>query len=240
MSFAHQRVKCVKTDVMHMMPLFYALIPAAGSGSRMGAAIPKQYSYLHGRQVIDHSVATFLIQPWIEQVYVVVSPEDTHFHAEDRRVTRLPVGGLTRRDTVLNGLQALTEKLRPDDWVLVHDAARPGLTPELLQRLFDECCHDPVGGLLAVPVADTLKKADDQGRAVGTIPRTGLWAAQTPQMFRYALLCEALQHLPSATDESSAIEALGFHPRLVMGDARNFKLTYPHDLQRAQQGMEPA
>jgi 2-C-methyl-D-erythritol 4-phosphate cytidylyltransferase len=94
--------------------------------------------------------------------------------------------------------------------------------------------------LLAVPVADTLKKADDQGRAVGTIPRTGLWAAQTPQMFRYAMLLEALQQLPSATDESSAIEALGFHPRLVMGDARNFKLTYPHDLQRAQQGMEPA
>ncbi|MFN8917164.1 MAG: 2-C-methyl-D-erythritol 4-phosphate cytidylyltransferase [Burkholderiales bacterium] len=228
-----------KTDATFMTPLFYALIPAAGSGSRMGAAAPKQYSLLHGRQVIEHSVTTFLTRPWIEQVYVLVSPEDTHFHAGDRRVTRLPVGGLTRRDTVLNGLTALSEKLRPDDWVLVHDAARPSLTPELLQRLFEECCHDTVGGLLALPVADTLKKADDQGRAVGTIPRTGLWAAQTPQMFRYGLLCEALQHLPSATDESSAIEALGFHPRLIMGEAGNFKLTYPQDWQRAEREIKP-
>jgi 2-C-methyl-D-erythritol 4-phosphate cytidylyltransferase len=121
----------------------------------------------------------------------------------------------------------------------VHDAARPGLAPELLQRLLQDCRDDEVGGLLALPVADTLKQADQHGRVETTISRTGLWAAQTPQMFRYGMLLQALLATPLATDESSAMEALGFRPKLVLGDARNFKLTYPHDLQRAQQGIAP-
>lgn len=222
-----------------MTTQFYALIPAAGTGSRMGGEVPKQYARLHGRQVIEHSLATLLAQPLIQHVFVIVSPEDDNFIARDERVTRLPLGGPSRRDTVLNALQALSDRCMPDDWILVHDAARPGLAPELLQRLLDECRDDEVGGLLAVPVADTLKRADQQGRVETTMARTGLWAAQTPQMFRYAMLQEALLRTPLATDESSAMEALGYRPRLVLGDARNFKLTYPHDLQRAEQGIEP-
>jgi 2-C-methyl-D-erythritol 4-phosphate cytidylyltransferase len=220
-------------------PCFYALITAAGIGSRMGEAVPKQYAKLHDRQVIDYSLDIFLSQHWIKQVFVVVLPEDNYFTSGNRRVTRLPLGGDTRRDTVLNALQALADRLQADDWVLVHDAARPGLTSDILQRLRDECSDDAVGGLLALPLADTLKKVDEQGRVLSTISRTGLWAAQTPQMFRYDMLRKALQQTPTATDESSAIEALGLRPRLVLGDARNFKLTYPHDLQRAQQWIEP-
>jgi 2-C-methyl-D-erythritol 4-phosphate cytidylyltransferase len=224
---------------MVMTTQFYALIPAAGTGTRMGAAVPKQYAHLHGRQVIEHSLTTFLAQALIQHVFVIVSPDDDTFTACDARVTRLAVGGQSRRDTVLNGLQALADKCMPHDWVLVHDAARPGLAPELLQRLLQECRDDEVGGLLAVPVADTLKQADQHGRVETTISRTGLWAAQTPQMFRYGMLLQALLGTPLATDESSAMEALGYRPKLVLGDARNFKLTYPHDLQRAEQGIAP-
>jgi 2-C-methyl-D-erythritol 4-phosphate cytidylyltransferase len=221
-----------------MTASFYALIPAAGTGSRLGAEVPKQYTSLRGRQVVEHSLAPFLVQPLIQQVFVVVAPEDDQFSLQHPRVTRLALGGQSRRDTVWNALKALRSTLDADDWVLVHDAARPGLSTEMLQRLIDACQNDEVGGLLALPVPDTLKKADAQGRVEHTIARTALWLAQTPQMFRYARLCEALQRLPSATDESSAIEALGLQPRLVLGDARNFKITYPQDLVHAEHWLE--
>jgi 2-C-methyl-D-erythritol 4-phosphate cytidylyltransferase len=141
-------------------------------------------------------------------------------------------GGEKRSDTVLNGL--IASELEPDDWVLVHDAARPCLNQAHLTRLIAELRDDAVGGILAVPVADTLKLADDKGRIARTEERAGLWQAQTPQMFRAGLLTQALQASPQVTDEAAAIEALGLHPKLVLGEPTNFKVTYPQDMLLAE------
>jgi 2-C-methyl-D-erythritol 4-phosphate cytidylyltransferase len=135
---------------------------------------------------------------------------------------------------VLNGLRALRGQLRDDDWILVHDAARPGLTTALIDRLVNDLHDDAVGGLLALPVVDTLKRSDAERRAQATVSREGLWAAQTPQMFSYELLCRALTQATDVTDEASAIEALGLRPKLVEGSPRNFKVTLPHDVALAE------
>jgi 2-C-methyl-D-erythritol 4-phosphate cytidylyltransferase len=211
----------------------YVLIPAAGSGSRMGSELPKQYLPLLGKPLIHHTLSVFCAHPAIDKVYVVISPEDDLWQSElDCAVLRC--GGNTRAATVLNGLQAMDAA--SDDWVLVHDAARPCITAELLDRLFDALCDDPVGGLLAVPVADTLKRADAADRVVATESRTGLWQAQTPQMFRHGLLKRALEALGTdkPTDEAQAVEHLGFAPKLVPGNASNLKVTYPQDLELAE------
>ena len=143
-------------------------------------------------------------------------------------------GGATRAESVVNGLMATASLLADDDWVLVHDAARPCLSQEMLAALCAELADDPVGGLLAVPVADTLKHADAQQRIVATLSRDGLWQAQTPQMFRYGLLCKVLAGNFAVTDEAGAIEASGLKPRLVRADASNLKVTYPADLRLAE------
>ena len=154
------------------------------------------------------------------------------------RVTLLYHGGATRKQSVLNGLLAMRAQLADDDWVLVHDAARPGLTPALVERLIGEVQSDTVGGLLALPVVDTLKRGDADGRSEATISRDGLWAAQTPQMFRYALLQRALEQASEVTDEASAVEALGLRPKLVEGSPRNFKITLPHDVTLAEMHLK--
>ena len=207
----------------------------------MGLANPKQYQALAGKRVIDWTVQAFQSCPRITHTYVLVSPDDTTHYQAHERLTVLRCGGATRRDSVLNALENLSPKLHEQDWVLVHDAARPGINATLLNRLIDGCEHDDVGGLLALPVADTLKRAiksaspaDKEARVETTLPREHLWAAQTPQMFRYALLRQALQQHPTATDEASAVEALGLQPRLVLGHARNLKITYPSDLALAE------
>ena len=223
------------------MPKNYVLIPAAGSGSRMASEFPKQYLPLLGRPLIHHTLAVFCAHPAVTQTVVVIGPDDRLWDGYDwsslgGRIRVLRCGGDTRAATVLNGLQALYGELDNDDWVMVHDAVRPCMTMELLDRLMSELAQDQVGGLLAVPVADTLKRADAAGRVVGTESRTGLWQAQTPQMFRYGVLKQALEtagtDLP--TDEAQAVEALGLAPRLVMGDVRNLKVTYPRDLALAE------
>src|SRR5512142_3391214 len=178
------------------MPEFYALVPAAGSGSRMGSELPKQYLDLAGRPMIYHALATLCACPDIATVFVVLAPGDEHFKRYDwshcgDKLEPLYCGGVTRAESVANGLMA--SELEPDDWVLVHDAARPCLTQAQLARLIGELRDDEVGGILAVPVADTLKRADDAGRIERTEARTGLWQAQTPQMFRAGLLAQALQ-----------------------------------------------
>lgn len=154
------------------------------------------------------------------------------------KVTVLPVGGATRQASVSNGLAAIAEKVSPNDWVLVHDAARPGLTVTLTERLIAALSADEVGGLLALQVVDTLKRADNGGRVAQTLSRQGMWMAQTPQMFRAGLLREALDHADAlgveVTDESSAIEALGLAPKLVEGAACNFKVTLPRDIALAE------
>ena len=219
------------------MPRYHVLIPAAGSGARVGQARPKQYLELAGRAVIAHTVGCFALEPRIANVFVVVAPGDPYFASacaagENARVEALHCGGATRAASVYNGLIAARDAIEGDDWVLVHDAARPCLTATALERLIAEVGDDEAGGLLALPVADTLKRADDAGRVAATEARAGLWQAQTPQMFRYELLVEALRRAgpDGVTDEAGAIERMGFKPRLVMGDPRNFKITDPEDL----------
>jgi 2-C-methyl-D-erythritol 4-phosphate cytidylyltransferase len=222
---------------------FYALIPAAGSGSRMGGSIEKQYMPLNAVPMIAHAMMVLAREPRITRLFVVLSPTDKRWNnyawqGWEERIEVLRCGGATRAQTVLNGLDAIARISAPDDWVLVHDAARPCLPDELLGKLLDEVADDPVGGLLAVPVADTLKRAAvDTGsgpRAEATVPRAGLWQAQTPQMFRYGTLVQALRAAGSdMTDEASAIEKMGLQPRLVESDSRNLKVTYPQDLELA-------
>jgi 2-C-methyl-D-erythritol 4-phosphate cytidylyltransferase len=222
-------------------PRYFALIPAAGVGARMGTDCPKQYLPLAGKLMLVHVLDTFASSSAIAHVYVVVSVEDGYIdealagakHLADR-VTVIHKGGATRHQSVLNGLKAMRDEVGDADWVLVHDAARPGLTEELIARLVAAVGDDPVGGLLALPVVDTLKRGDAEDRAQATVPREQLWAAQTPQMFRYALLRRALEQAAAVTDEASAIEAIGLRPKLVEGSPRNFKVTLPHDVALAE------
>lgn len=222
---------------------FYAMIPAAGSGSRMGGAIAKQYMDLNSVPMIAYAMMVLAREPRIARIFVVLSPTDKRWNnyewqGWEERIEVLRCGGATRAETVLNGLQAMAGVCAADDWVLVHDAARPCLPDEMLGKLLDEVADDPVGGLLAVPVADTLKRAAADTasgtRAEATVPRAGLWQAQTPQMFRHGTLTEALRAAGNdMTDEASAIEQLGLQPRLVESDSRNLKVTYPQDLELA-------
>lgn len=220
------------------MPRHLALVPAAGSGARFGSEVPKQYLELLGRPLIFHTLAALCRCERIDQVWVVLSPGDEWWESYDwaglgGKLHAVFCGGATRAESVSNGLAAISDVLTGDDWVLVHDAARPCLSQDMLASLCDELADDPVGGLLAVPVADTLKRADAQQRVCATEPRDGLWQAQTPQMFRYALLRKALDGNVAVTDEASAIEATGLKPRLVRADATNLKVTFPADLHLA-------
>ena len=223
------------------MPQYIALVPAAGSGTRMGAETPKQYLEIGGRPLLYHAVRQLAANPIIERVLVVLAPGDRRFSAirwegiEDR-IEPLYCGGAERCATVFNGLLAARDAVEGDDWVLVHDAARPCVTAAALQRLIDEVGEDEAGGLLALPVADTLKRANGEDRIATTVSRESLWQAQTPQMFRYGLLLEALRRTAKdpVTDEAGAIERIGLKPRLVMGEARNLKITYPEDLELAR------
>ena len=217
------------------MPRYFAIVPAAGSGSRFGAEKPKQYLSLLGRPLIFHTLAALVACPQIERVWVVLSPDDPYWLQHDwselgAKLETVRCGGETRAESVTNGLRAAAMVAADDDWVLVHDAARPCLSGEMLATLFADLADDPVGGILAVPVADTLKRADAEQRVVATEPRDGLWQAQTPQMFRYSRLLEALKSCAAVTDEAGAIEALGLRPKLVRADTTNLKVTYPADL----------
>lgn len=217
---------------------FTAIVPAAGLGTRLGDARPKQYLDLHGRPMIHHALAALARVPRISRIFAVLSPGDQHWdqfdwRELDGRLHVLRCGGTQRGETVLNALDHLAATLAPHDWVLVHDAARPCLQSELVEQFLDELEHDPIGGLLALPVADTLKEGDAGQRVTRTVPREGLWRAQTPQMFRHGMLREAMRRLPGATDEAQAIEALGHQARLVVGDSANLKVTYASDLKLA-------
>ena len=217
------------------MPRYYAIVPAAGSGSRFGAEKPKQYLDLLGRPLLYHTWAALVGCPEIDRVWVVLAPDDAWWGRYDwselgAKLETLRCGGATRADSVGNGLQAAAMVAADDDWVLVHDAARPCLSAAMLSALFSELANDPVGGILAVPVADTLKRADREQRVAATESRDGLWQAQTPQMFRYGRLLEALEKCREVTDEAGAVEALGLKPKLVRSDSTNLKVTYPADL----------
>jgi 2-C-methyl-D-erythritol 4-phosphate cytidylyltransferase len=230
-------VKIAEIKEFSMPAKAYALIPAAGSGSRVGAALPKQYLEIAGRPLLYHSLCALARHPRIEQVFVVLPQRDDRFARCDwrefgARIEPLYCGGETRAASVFNGLLAARDTVDGSDWVLVHDAARPCLCRDEIDRLFGEIDDDETGGLLAVPVADTLKRANREARVAATEPRDGLWLAQTPQMFRYRLLIAALRAADPAvaTDEARAIEGLGLKPKLVMGSTSNIKVTFPEDL----------
>ena len=218
------------------MAKFHVIIPAAGSGSRMATVLPKQYVSLLDRPMIAWTLDTFLACERIASVHLALSPDDHHWQAHQIHHPKLSIlhcGGETRAVTVLNALKGLD--VDDADWVLVHDAARPGLTHELLDHLLDEVQDDEVGGLLAIPVSDTLKRADAKLRVARTESRDGLWQAQTPQMFRYGILKDAFTKAGGKpTDEAEAVEALGFSPKLVTGQLRNLKITYSQDLALAE------
>jgi len=218
----------------------FALVPCAGVGERAGLGLPKQYARIAGRTLAAHTLAALARVPRLQATLVVLAPGDAQFEMPDAvtdaaRLWVAACGGATRAATVANGLAELQRcGAADDDWVLVHDAARCLLQPAWVDRLIDACRDDAVGGLLALPLSDTLKQAED-GRVQRTLPRGDKWAAQTPQMFRLGLLRQALQAAgPAVTDEASAIEALGHRPRLVPGELENFKITWPQDLALAE------
>jgi len=222
---------------------YYALIPAAGSGTRLRGEQPKQYRALAGKPMLWHAVKAVCVPP-IENVFAVLSPGDREFARHDwsafgGKLEPLYCGGETRRDSVYNGLVASMAAVNADDWVLVHDAARPCLPQRDLAALIAETREDAIGGILALPAADTVKKAakDEAGtlRVAGTEDRGQLWLAQTPQMFRAGLLMQALKAARApVTDEACAVEQQGLQPRLVAGSRENIKVTYPEDLKIAE------
>ncbi len=230
-SFIIFMIKTPITQSNAVEPDFIALIPAAGVGSRMGAVQPKQYLKIANRSVLEHALDAFLRHPRIKRVVLVVSADDAYIDQLGLNHAKLAIlrcGGATRKETVLNGLRQLQSSVREPDWILVHDAARPGITTELVSKLIDELQHHEVGGLLAMPVVDTVKRW--QAGQLDTVDRSDLWLAQTPQMFRFRDLFRALTQVQHVTDESSAIEALGLVPKLVEGHSRNLKITTPADL----------
>ena len=217
------------------MSRLLAVVPAAGSGSRMAVPTRKQFLEIGGRSLLDWSVAALLDREDIAQCAVALpAGEHTTSGSEVLNDSRVVIceGGATRADSVLSGIKALGAD--DDDWVLVHDAARPCLAAQDLDRLIGRVTETDVGGLLAVPVTDTIKRADDEQRVSGTVDRRSLWRAQTPQMFRVARLREALEHCAQqevpVTDEASAMEALGHPVQLVEGNVNNLKVTYPEDM----------
>jgi 2-C-methyl-D-erythritol 4-phosphate cytidylyltransferase len=225
-------------------PRCFALVPCAGVGQRAGTAGPKQYEALAGRAVVAHTLAALAAVPRLAATLVVLAADDHLFEGQvpdwagaGRWLARC--GGETRAATVSAGLEVLLQRgAAVDDWVLVHDAARCLLRPAWVDRLIDACEGDAVGGLLALPLADTLK-SEAQGRVQATIDRQGKWVAQTPQMFRVGLLQHALLMAGDrVTDESSAVEALGLQPRLVPGEIENLKLTWPQDFALASRLLE--
>lgn len=226
------------------MPKVFAIIPAAGQGTRIGDAVPKQYIPLRGKPMMFHSIESLASVARIATVCVVLSPLDRHWGEHDwsgfpDKIEPMFVGGATRAQSVANALKELAPRCAKDDWVLVHDAARPCIQKELVEQFLDELGDDPIGGLLAMPMADTLKSADENQRVAATIPRLNIWRAQTPQMFRYHLLRRGLEARPDATDEAHAVEAMGYSaPRLVQGENSNIKVTFAEDLFLAEMILE--
>jgi 2-C-methyl-D-erythritol 4-phosphate cytidylyltransferase len=220
------------------------IVPAAGSGQRMAGSLPKQYLPLAGRTVLEWSLAPFLARAEFQSVVIVLAAADDRWPtlpvSGDRRIMTV-TGGAQRADSVRAGLKFIVDLAKAEDWVVVHDAARPCLDAADLERLLRTLADDPVGGLLATPVQDTLKRAGADQRVEATVPRTRLWRALTPQMFRYGVLWQALEQGVAGgaqiTDEAAAVEGLGLKPVLVAGRSDNFKITVPEDLAMAERQL---
>jgi 2-C-methyl-D-erythritol 4-phosphate cytidylyltransferase len=217
-------------------PAYWVVVPAAGIGARMEADCPKQYLPLVDKTVIEHTLSSLLAIPQLSGIYVALGAADNYWPqlpiATHDLIHRVE-GAQERSGSVLNALIALSATAKDDDWVLVHDAARPCVLIEDIQRLMNALVDHQIGGILAVPVSDTLKQVKD-GHIISTQDRRGLWQAQTPQMFRLGLLrnclSKALEEQKIITDEASALEAFGYAPAIVQGRSSNLKITYPEDL----------
>ena len=223
------------------MNALWGVVPAAGSGQRMASELPKQYLEIAGRPLLDHALQALLGCADVRGVMVALAPDDPHTgkvpSLNDPRVATV-AGGAERADSVLAALRALSAMAAPDDWVLVHDAARPCLAGEDLMALIAAVVECDCGGLLAQPVNDTVKRVDGDLKVMDTVDRRTLWRAQTPQMFRLADLSDALERMQGqgelVTDESSAMEQAGYQVQVIPGSARNLKVTVPEDLMIAE------
>jgi 2-C-methyl-D-erythritol 4-phosphate cytidylyltransferase len=222
------------------MAKFHIIIPAAGSGSRMGLAQPKQYLSIHKQTLIERVIRVFDNISLINSIHIALHSNDEIWKTLNlsfsSKVNTHYCGGESRAETVLNTLKTIRDYVDESDWILVHDAARPGIEGKDVERLIDALKDDSVGGLLAYPLADTIKKSDKEDRVVESPLREHLWQAQTPQMYRYKMLSHALEKFEGIpTDESQAIEHLGEKPKLIKGNFKNFKVTYPEDLNILEQ-----
>ena len=220
---------------------FWAVIPAAGSGNRMGTEIPKQYLKIRGRYILEYTVSRFTGVGAMQGIVVVISENDAYWHElEASRNDRVmsAIGGRERYHSVLNGLYRLRDLAGDEDWILVHDAARPCVREQDIRVLMENVKDHTVGGLLGVPARDTMKRADANEEIAETIPRQGLWHALTPQMFRKGMLQRAIEKAISErveiTDEAQAVELAGFRPKLVAGHPDNIKITRMNDLPLAE------
>lgn len=226
---------------MNNTPQYWAVIPAAGVGSRMAAAIPKQYLQLHDRSVIEYTLEKLIHHPQISGVVVVLAADDAYWSELNLAPTdklQITKGGAERCHSVFNGLELLQDQANSNDWVLVHDAARPCLHKQDIDKLIAQLSSHSVGGLLGAPVSDTMKRTNSEGDVIDTVNRKNLWRALTPQMFRYGLLKEALAAALDSgelvTDEAAAVERAGHAPRMVEGRPDNIKITRPEDLALAE------
>lgn len=222
-------------------PVVHVLIPAAGQGKRYGGALLKQYLPIRGRPVLAHAIGIFQFHPMISSITVALAKDDQWFESAVGSLAaavKTVTGGETRAHSVRNGLRFIADQYSSEDWVLVHDAARPCLSRVSLDRLLEFGLQSTDGAILAMPVGDTLKQSGDEQEIVATLDRSGLWAAQTPQLFRVGALAEAIDaaHRDGSeiTDEASAMEFAGARPKLVMGSVANIKITHSSDLAIAE------
>lgn len=219
----------------------HVLIPAAGRGKRYGGAMLKQYLPVNGKPVLAHSIKAFQFHPMVSSITVVLAEDDQWFESAVGLLAanvNTVTGGETRAQSVRNGLRFIADNYSSTDWVLVHDAARPCLSASRLEKFLEQGLESVHGAILAVPVGDTLKRAGDSHEIVATVDRTGLWSAQTPQLFRIGVLADAIDMAQQAgcilTDEASAMEFVGIKPLLVMGSSANIKITHSSDLAIAE------
>ena len=221
------------------MENIHLIIPAAGESSRMGSTTPKQFSNFHGKTILEYVESIFSKLATIKTITIALNKKQKYIESLNcqfsNKTTLVDCGGSNRSETVLNVLSIIGEDIQKKDWIMVHDAARVGITESLVNNFIREIVDDKVGGILAIPALDTVKRVDKKQQIIRTEKRDEIWLAQTPQMFRFDLLNKALTSFKgNPTDESEAIEALGLSPKVVKGNLVNFKITYPEDLMRVE------
>ena len=221
------------------MQNIHLIIPAAGESSRMGSTTPKQFSSFHGKTILEFIESVFSKLAAIKTITIALNKNQKYIESLgcqfSKKTTLIDCGGSNRSETVLNALSIIGEDIQKKDWIMVHDAARVGITESLVNNFILEIVDDKVGGILAIPALDTVKRVDKKQQIIRTEKRDEIWLAQTPQMFRFDLLNKALTSFKgNPTDESEAIEAFGLSPKIVKGNLVNFKITYPDDLMRIE------